>query len=179
MAKRKAKKAAPRRRAATRKTARRGRSRGRVSQMSMGGALEEIAKGVLGAVLATKVAPMIPIADTRIRNGAVAIAGGMLAMKSREFRAIGLGMGIASGTLLLNDFFPNLLGPAGAVAGVGRLTPGTQRRMQAAAERIRAGIAGPRGRTIMGNGSGGDFPVPVNGMRGKTIMGSGGGSFSY
>lgn len=180
MAKKKAKRAPAKRRTAPKKATRRtGGRRGSVVQAGMKGALMDIVMGVAGAVLVAKVAPKIPIESNKMKYGALTVAGALLALKVRSFRGLGIGAGIASASLLANEFFPTLLGPGGPVP-VGRLSPDTQRRMQAAAERIRMGISGSRGRTIMGNGSGDDFPQPVNGPRGRTIMGSGeNSSFSY
>jgi len=135
----------------------------------MQGALRDIGLGILGAMAATKLAPMIPIQDPKMKNAAVAGAGILIAMKAPNMRALGVGMGIAGGTLVLNEFFPNLLG----TGTVGRLSPAAQAQMEAAAARIRQRINGARQRTIVGTGEAGNYPQPVNGYRQRTIVGSG------
>jgi len=179
MARKKSKaKPAARRRAKTVKRAS-GKRRAPV-QAGFAGALTEIAKGVLGAVIATKIGPMIPVADARVKYGIITAAGGLLAVKGGNMRSIGVGMGIAGGTLLAGEFFPNLLNPAPAPGPmIGRVSPALQARMEAAAQRIRTGINGNRGRTIVGTGEGDDFPQPVNGYRQRTIVGSGDPDMSY
>jgi hypothetical protein len=146
--------------------------------MSLEKAVTEIAKGVLGAVLVAKFQDKVPIANPKARFALIAAGGALLARKPSEMRSIGIGAAIASGTMLANEFMPGLLTPGAAT--VGRLSPQTQARMQAAADDIRRGITGYRQRTVVGTGEGGDFPVPVNGVRNRTIVGSGDtGAWSY
>lgn len=179
--KRTGRKATTRRRSG--KPARRSRRGGRVRMAGFGGAVGEIVKGVAGALIATKVGPMIPVGSPKTRNLIVTGIGAFLAVKGpNQFRSVGIGMGIAGGTLVLNDYFPNLLGGSPTV---GRLSPEMTARMQRAADEIRGRIGGLRGRTIMGDGgvmgSGGviDFPQTVRGSRGRTIMGGGDPSMVY
>lgn len=177
MAKKK-KKAAPARRrpVAKKKATRRKSSRG----MGFGDVLLEVAKGVGGAVVVSKFGGMIPVQNEKARNGILLGAGVLMARKPGALRSVGMGMAIASGTLLANSFVPNLLAPSSMT--IGRVSPETMRRMQMAAQNIRNGgrVNGYRSRTIVGTGQGGDFAQPVNGARNRTIVGSGeSNGFSY
>lgn len=138
----------------------------------MQGAVMEIAKGVLGAVIASKVLPKIPVENVKARYAIGTALGAVLAVKGgRAAASIGIGMGIASGALLANEFMPNLLGPATTTATVGRTTPAMQKRMQATANMIRQGLAGPRDQTMVGTGAGQGLMESLG--RDQTIVGGG------
>lgn len=180
--KRSGRKAPTRRRSA--KPARRSRRRGGVQMAGFTGAATQVLAGVAGAVLASKVAAHIPVSDPKTKNLILAAGGLLMIAKGQGMvRNVGIGVGIAGATLVVNDYFPNLLG--GAAPTVGRLTPEMDRRIQRAADQIRQSVGGLRGRTILGDGgvmgSGGamDFPQSVGGSRGRTIMGSGDSSVIY
>jgi len=164
-----AKKTAKRRAPVAKKKATRRKGSGR---MSLQKALMEVVKGVAGAVIVTKFGDMVPVKDPRIRHGLLTLGGAYLASKPGDMRAVGIGAGISAGTMLVADFMPNILAPS---TTVGRLSPATVARMQAAAERTRGAIGGYRQRTVVGTGAGDDFPQPVQGTRSRTIVGGGGG----
>lgn len=179
----KKKKSAPvkRRRSPVKAKGKRRSTRRGVVQAGFGGAAMTILAGVAGAVLATKVAPMLgkQVENKKLLYGILAAGGAFLTVKaSGPLKAVGIGMGIASGTMLLNEVAPDLLATG---ATVGRLAPGTVYRMQAAADRMRQGINGYRQRTVVGTGTGPDFPQPVRGPRNRTVVGPGasGGDLSY
>lgn len=179
MAKKKRKSPRPAvRKAPAKKTAskRRKQSRG----MGFMDTLIEVGKGVAGAIVISKFGHMVPVQNEKVRNGLLLGGGVLLAKKPGPMRSFGLGAAVASGTLLANSFVPNLLSPS--TMPIGRVSPETMRRMQAAAEQIRKGgrVNGYRSRTIVGTGEGGDFPQAVNGSRNRTIVGSGDpNGFSY
>lgn len=181
--KRSGRKATTRRRSG--KPARRSsRRRGRVRMAGFGGAIQETLAGIAGAVLVSKAADMIPIGDAKTKRLLITGAGIYLMAKGTgTMRNVGTGVAIAGGTMVLNTYFPNLLGTG--TPTVGRLSPETTARIQRAADEIRGRIGGLRGRVITGNGgimgSGGDmdFPQPVGGPRGRVITGSGDASLIY
>lgn len=165
------KKSAPARKRPAGKKAAKGRKRGSTRRASMQGAFMEIAKGVLGAVIASKVLPKIPVENPKLKYALGAGVGTLIAVKGgKELASVGIGMGIASGSLLANEFMPNLLGPS-STTPIGRVSSETQKRMVETAAKIRAGIAGMRDRTIVGTGGG--MEPAVQGTRDRTIVGSG------
>lgn len=182
MAKKKAAaKASTTKRRSTAKKAKRRSSR-RAGASGFQATAMEVLKGVAGAVLVAKFGDAIPIENPKARHAAVTAIGIYLASKPGAMKSVGIGAAIAGGTMLAQDVMPDLLTPSALGTGtttVGRVSPALMQRMQAAAAQMRQGINGTRGRTIMGNGSGGDFPQPVTGARGRTIMGSGEPSLSY
>lgn len=137
----------------------------------------EVLKGIGGAVIVAKFGDKVPVDNAKVRHGIITALGIYLATKPGALKSVGMGAAIAGGTMLATDLLPDLLTPAPGT--VGRVSPALMARMQAAAAQLRQGINGTRGRTIMGSGSGDDFPQPVGGTRGRTIMGSGDPSMSY
>ena len=148
------------------------RKRG-VNMAGMQGALMEIAKGVGGYVLVAKVVPMVlkqfPTTDKRIVYGGLTLASAALAIKGgRNLASVGIGAGITSGAMLLQQVAPNLLG-TGAQGAIGRASYAGQQRMMRAAEMIKSnGLGGPRSSVITGTRSN-----VITGTPNAVITGSG------
>jgi hypothetical protein len=136
----------------------------------------DIGMGLLGAVAYTKLSPLVPIANTKVRDGLFAGLSALVAMKSPKLRPLAIGMGVASSTMLAAQVFPALMAPSNGaplttggglkeapMRGIGMPDPFIVQRMRDAAQ-----MNGPRDRTIMGAGNPGDY-------RQRTIMGDGSG----
>jgi hypothetical protein len=144
-----------------------------MNMTGMQGALMEIGKGVLGYVLVAKAVPLVlkqfPTADKRMVYGGLTLASAALAIKGgRSMAAVGIGAGITSGAMLLQQVAPNLLG-TGAQGAIGRASYAGQQRMQRAAEAIRSNsLGGPRSSVITGSRS-----SVITGDRSSVITGDG------
>ena len=175
MAKRKktTKRRTTRRRSTAKAPRRRSSRKSGVNMAGMQGALTEIAKGVAGYVLVAKVVPMVlkqfPTADKRVVYGGLTLASAALAIKGgRNMATVGIGAGITSGAMLLQEVAPKLLA-SGSPQTVGRVSRDGQQRMLRAAEMIRSnGLGGPRSSVITG-----DRSSVITGDRSSVITGDG------